>query len=662
MTDYIDRIFLDPAGPLHRIVPEYKPRQGQVDMARIVNDAVAAEKAVIIEAPTGIGKTWASLVPPLYHRKSTLVVTASISLQEQLVNRDVPFLAQALERPVSVAIRKGRRNYICRRKAWPLIQQTKEVSKDLQVVFDWIRMTDTGDRSELEVPFPYWDEFSSSNEECLLLCPMREDCFYTQALRRCSDANVVVTNYHVLFLTGFWRAVTICDEAHEMAQIARDVLGWSLRTGSLLGIKNWLDGRDRKKARDVELSSQIVRQMRAFLMSAIDLVPGPGERCRITKGVVTYDPAPLGLSLSRVVQRVDFELTQIKQEAAAKGIFELENYPLPLLGRKSLAERIKVEAVALRDRIFLVTQELPSNWTFWAENHGQFGASIEGRPLVVSEKIAGVFRGAAVVTSGTLRTSDGFESLRKEIGFPASGTEHVVSSPFVYRNMAHVVIPNSGVLPAGEQRGSHPFFALLVTTADELIRRSEGRTMCLFTSKLAMRATAEGLRNRGRRVLVQYEEMSNQRMVEALRDGEIEAILGTMAFWTGVDVPGPALSGLLIDKIPFDSMSDPLGQAMCELIAAEGGDAFYRWTLPRAVLKLRQGMGRLIRTENDRGLIVVCDARLIDSKAGRAKSYANVFKRSWPPFEIFTEWRDLDAYLASGGPSAPDIETLFASL
>lgn len=618
MGEYIDTVF-GPNGIFARRFQGYAPRRGQIELTRAVDRAIEENAHLMAEAPTGTGKSIAYLVPAIRHAvqhgKRVLVVTGNIALQEQLVGKDLPLLAEVLPWEFSFALLKGRQNYLCPSR---LHEQEAEPQLDIpgepfdvdtyQAILSWAETTETGDKSELpfEPPARLWKRFSITSEDCKgNECRFRDQCFAAKAKAHAEQAMVVVTNYHMLLLHLHLREITgrdlilppfdiaICDEGHKMADIAREFFGFRVTAGSV----RWA-GRLLGRMGHIRLATALETEVSAFF-DALDTYASSDaydRRLRVP-GVVTHQALRAAL----------VETFRVYQEGMDD-----------VLDSDARAELTRAMARAMAlvlqlDSAMGLTEE---GSVYFLERLPKGGLALASKVVDVSERLRKLFFDATpsvIVTSATLTTGGSFEHAKRELGL-RDARELVVESPFDFERQALLIVPEG--MPSPQE----PVFADAVAdVVARIVDLAEGRTLGLFTSYRNMNAAYERLSGCGYRVLRQGDAPRTQ-LIEAFRKDVRSVLLGTESFWAGVDVPGESLSCVIIDRLPFPPPDDPVLDAVSE----RDPDWFQDFSLPRAIIAFKQGFGRLIRSQLDRGVVVVLDERLV------TKRYGKKFIRSLP--------------------------------
>ncbi|MEM7082375.1 MAG: ATP-dependent DNA helicase [Pseudomonadota bacterium] len=610
-------------GPLARQVERYEPRPGQIQMAQAVRDAMRDGEHLVVEAGTGTGKTFAYLLPALMAGRRVVVSTGTRNLQDQLFHRDLPTVTQAFGQPVSVALLKGRSNYVCLyRLEQAGVQSDGKLNRaQLGKIMSWSRSTQTGDTAELTdvaEGAPIWSWVTSTADNCLgQECPAFGECHVMNARRVAQAADVVVVNHHLLLADirlkedGFGELlpgadVVVLDEAHQFPETAAQFFGSRFSSRQVSGItrdvasESFAAGIERS---GLEAQTLTVNRAAARLRSSL---PHSGRRNLTAVGTVTLDAiADLNSALLGLVDA-------------------LETYDGVSSGLDSCRRRASDGARTLEH--MLTTDD---NAVAWIEaTHAGF--HLQRSPLDVSEQLAQVIntqKAAWIFTSATLAVGDNFNHFARRVGLDEPEVLKI-DSEFDYRNHAMLYVPMNMPEPAEDG-----YTERVVSLSIELLSALKGGAFLLFTSYRALNIakailTREPLPNRS--LLVQGEQPRDELLRRFREDGR-GVLLGTSSFWEGVDVRGGALGMVIIDKLPFASPGDPLLQARLDAMRKQGGNPFMDYQLPTAVLALKQGVGRLIRDESDKGLCVICDPRLF------AKPYGRLFLNSLPPMPVERE-------------------------
>lgn len=583
----------------------YEFRPQQLQMAEQVQQVIEDGGYLACEAPCGVGKTFAYLVPAIAwaatHECRVVVCTANIALQEQLMKKDVPFLRQALGIPFEYRLIKGLGNYLC-------LDRYNEAKKDLRDLFpnewpelrEWARVTRSGDRSDIPFePDPHlWWRISGIGDLCNgPQCYYFKECHAMNARRALGSGQLIICNYHLLFSDLKLRAaggsgilpdydVLICDEAHEMPDAAREIFGARLTMGTFISII--------KSARALRMTSAC-ENLRAAAQRFFGELGGP--RRLTTAGEVEADDLLASLRDFR-------ELLGVRKEST------LDERKTDKISKLSAA------VVALEATVEEFSTLSDDNKVYWIaktdDGNLQLNSALIKVGAALKEMLFDNTR-AVILTSATLQTSGSFEFFKNEVG-AQDALELVVDSPFDFRSQAALIVP---------EMHSDPRDGEFTAEATEIINRAiqalGGRTMVLCTSYRNLNAFADAARSTGVRVLRQGDKPRTQ-LLEEFRSSLGCVLFATASFWQGVDVPGEALSCLIIDKLPFAPPDEPLTQAIQE----RDPNAFRTWSLPRALLRLKQGFGRLVRTRSDRGVVIILDRRAALS------SYARDVRASLP--------------------------------
>ncbi|MGB5081135.1 MAG: ATP-dependent DNA helicase [Burkholderiales bacterium] len=631
-------------GPLAATIPEYRVRSQQLEMARQVAAAIRDNAALVCEAGTGTGKTFAYLVPALLSAGKLIISTGTKTLQDQLYRRDLPTVRKALQVPVTAALLKGRANYVCHYYLEQNLSEgrlaNRETVADLHRIARFARVTHSGDRGELaDVPeeAPAWGLATSTRENCLgQSCPRFRDCFVMAARREALAADVVVVNHHLFFADvmlkdeGMAELLPACntvifDEAHQLPQTASLFFGESLSTAQLTELARDVRTEALLHARD---ASEPPQRAAALDKAARDLrLVLSGESARFSAAAVRKKPG-----FPESLAELDAALGRLADALGA--VAERDE------GLARCAERAS-SARALLERW---RDERQTDLVRWVEVFAH-SLHLNATPL----SVAGLFRRqldghprAWIFTSATLAVGGDFRHYRGEMGLDDARTA-CWDSPFDYAGRAVLYIPRD--LP-NPNRPEHTH--AVVAAALPLIRASGGRAFLLFTTLRAMRLAHEILRGEFRReglalpLMIQGEGPRSE-LLERFRRLGNAVLVGSASFWEGVDVRGEALSLVVIDKLPFAPPDDPVLAARLESLEREGRSPFLEYQLPQAVITLKQGAGRLIRDEFDRGVLMICDPRLF------SKGYGRRILASLPPMKPARHLDEVLRFISEAG-------------
>jgi len=670
--------FFAPGGVLARTHPAYEFRRGQLQMAQAVEQALEEKRHLIVEAGTGTGKTLAYLMPVIRSGKRVIISTGTKNLQEQLFYKDIPFLEQALfgnnagtaasavqaeHSPgrLSVCYMKGRNNYLCRKKLYDLTDQPVlsglEEIEQYRAIAAWEKATATGDRAELaDLPeaSALWHKLDARSDACIgQKCSEWERCFITEMRRRGMESDIIIVNHHLFFADLAIKlqaegapdagilpeaAAVIFDEAHELEDVAGNYFGISV---SNLRVEDL--------ARDVESSLQHNRMLSASLSGALGslrersqfffslLPPGDGRFAFETRREFLEENGDEFLALNQSLARLAGELEGLPQK------------PEEIFNFVRRAQEIQVQlgfAMESDDR----------NTVFWIERRGGRMNSPQGHrgAAKTREGFSGrqnVFLQAtpidvgpilreclwsklecAVLTSATLAVGGGFEYIRQRLGLEHA-RESVLPSHFDYENQALFYVP-----PDLPDARTPQFTAKAAERIRQLLEITRGRAFVLFTSYAQMNEVYQRLLGELEFPMLRQGDAPKSALLEEFRLTPNAVLFATSSFWQGVDVQGEQLSCVIIDRLPFAVPSDPAVAARVKAIDADGGNAFFQYQVPAAVITLKQGFGRLIRSLQDRGLLVLLDNRILK------KQYGRVFIESLPNYRKTTEMRVVEEF------------------
>jgi len=617
-----------PDGPLAAVLPGFRPRRGQLAMAEAVADTLDAGTSLVVEAGTGTGKTFAYLVPALYSGRRVIVSTGTRNLQDQLFHRDLPLLGRALGRPLRIVLLKGRANYLCRHRlavalaAPDLPGLGRARQRSLARIERWSRTTASGDIGELEsIPDndPIWLSATSTRENCLGQdCPEFRACHVVKARREAQAADLLIVNHHLLLADmalreeGFGELLpgadaVILDEAHQFPEVAAQFFGTHVGGRALVAL-----------ARDA-----LAELARGGLLDAASRAAV--ERLEHAVGSVQHALAGLG-------ERIDWSnIPDAALEAATELATGLERIharfdepALEAAGVRQCGRRAADAAMRLRQ--ILSADE--ATGLRWADCTGR-SWSLEFTPFEVAERLRAQVEArpcAWIYTSATLAVGEDFSHFTRRVGAEAARTL-LIPSPFDYESQSRLYLPSG--LPDPGERG---YTGAVIEAALPLIRAAGGRSFVLFTSHRALaegaRLLKEALGGRDEFPILVQGDAPRDALLRRFRELGNAVLLGTGSFWEGVDVRGPALSLVVIDKLPFAAPDDPILKARLEGLKREGRNGFTEYQLPQAVLSLKQGVGRLIRDPDDFGVVMLGDPRLVSRGYGRA------FLASLPPMTV----------------------------
>jgi ATP-dependent DNA helicase DinG len=692
--------FFAPGGVLSRTHPAYEFRRGQWQMAQAVEQALEEKRHLIVEAGTGTGKTLAYLVPVIRSGKRVIISTGTKNLQEQLFYKDVPFLERALcsvhvgtgSSPVqpkvspvrlSVCYMKGRNNYLCRKKLYDLTDQPVLSGLDeieqYRAIAAWEKTTITGDRAELaELPEVslLWHKLDARADACIgRKCSQWERCFITEMRRRARESDIIIVNHHLFFAdlaiklqaegapdSGILpdAAAVIFDEAHELEDVAGNYFGISVSNLRVEDLARDVEAslqHNHLRSRSLSRSLASLRERSQLFFSL--LPPGEGRFAFETRPQFLEENGDEFLALNQALTRLAGELESVPQK------------PEEIFNFIRRAREIQVQlafALESEDR----------NTVFWIERRGGRATTPQGHALTSSSDRKGransraqnvrtsppegLARGrqniflqatpidvgpilreclwskmeCAVLTSATLAVGGGFEYLRQRLGLEHA-RESVLPSHFDYQSQALLYVP-----PDLPDPGTPQFVAQAADCIRKLLEITRGRAFVLFTSYAQMNEIHQRLLGVIEYPLLRQGDAPKSALLEEFRLTPNAVLFGTSSFWQGVDVQGEQLSCVIIDRLPFAVPSDPVVASRVKAIEAEGGNAFFQYQVPAAVITLKQGFGRLIRSLDDRGLLVLLDNRILK------KQYGRVFIESLPNYKKTTEMKAVEAFFGVG--------------
>jgi len=659
--------FFHPGGLLAKSSLNFEHRSGQYTMAKTIEQAFADRRHLIVEAGTGTGKTMAYLLPALRRARENnqriIISTGTKNLQEQLYFKDIPFLESILG-PLRVCYMKGRANYVCKQKLYalrdsPLLSGLDEISH-FHSILQWERTTETGDRAEIDAlpeSSQLWQKLDARSEVCLgQTCPNWEQCFITSMRRKALESDLVIVNHHLFFADLAIKqqaagapdagilpeaAAVIFDEAHELEDVASQYFGVALSQTRFEELARDTDAMLRAKGVStsaIESATQTVRERSKLFFGSLPAGPSDLGRLEFTDRADFLEARGDGyIGASNALQRLEGELERLREVEEAAGL------------RKRAAD--------IRNHLKFLLESTDPNTVFWIERRATagvrgaaragappaFSTHLQATPIDVSTLLAETLFAhypSVVLTSATLTVAGGdgkpsFDHLKKRLGVPFP-KELVVASHFDYAKQALLYLPPYMPAPRDPQ---------FVVQATEKIRRvleiTRGRAFCLFTSYAQMRELHDRLLTQLPFPLLLQGTAPRHVLLEQFRATPNAVLFGTSSFWQGIDVQGEQLSCVIVDKLPFAVPSDPIMKARTDAIAAAGGNAFNDLQVPQAVIALKQGFGRLIRSLTDRGVLMLLDPRI------KTTRYGATFLDSLPPYRRTDDIGEVERFFNS---------------
>ncbi len=629
--------FFSSDGSLSKVISGYLPRNSQLEMANAIAEAIAANKNLIAEAGTGTGKTFAYLVPAIFSRKKVIVSTGTKNLQDQLFNKDLPLIRKVINLPFKAALLKGRANYLCTYRLDNALNASFGFSKQdataLARIKTWSKRTKNGDISEVSDVSegdPIWSQATSNADNCLgKECKDYTDCFLVQARKKAQESDIIVVNHYLLCAdwslreTGFGELlpnaeVVIIDEAHQLAEIASNFLGLSL-SGNQLN----------------ELATDTLAE---YFKDAKDM-PNLRTACEDLQ----FEVKDLRLAFGMELRRGEWK--------------DLENNPKVFAALESvhkqldrLAEQLELASVRTKglescfDRVEEQESLLDSllngdngQWIRWYETHSK-SFNLSKTPLDIAAEFKSFMqqhKASWIFTSATLSVANNFSHFSKGLGLGDTESKSW-ESPFDFETQSLFYHPKGLPKPTESD-----FTERVVEFALPVLKASKGRAFFLFTSHRALKIAAELLEDKLEYPLLVQGTRAKSVLLEQFKEKGNAILLATSSFWEGVDVRGDALSCVIIDKLPFASPGDPILKARLNAMEKQGKNAFFEYQLPTAVIALRQGVGRLIRDVNDKGVLMVCDPRLLK------RAYGHMFLDSIPAMKRSREIEDVNVFFRS---------------
>jgi ATP-dependent DNA helicase DinG len=632
-------------GILSQYLPGYKPRPIQQTMASAVKTAIEHYQTLVIEAGTGTGKTFAYLIPAILANKKIIISTGTKNLQDQLFHRDLPIIRKALRRPIKAALLKGRNNYLCLHRLDQAYHDgrftSQRIMQDLHHINSWSKSTQSGDTGEctsLNEESASWHYATSTVDNCLGQdCPALEDCFLLKARRIALEADIIVVNHHLFFADTILRDigfgeilpsshVVIFDEAHQLPEVASQFFGDIVSGRQLIELARDVIAEQIKAANDMPVLREYAQNVEQAVQQLRYALGQQDQKNSWSN--IRYKPA------------LQTAITHLKDY-----LVSLQKVLTEIAERSKNLESCLTRAQALLIKFNLLTDKNPSEVAgeyaneehiHWYETQGN-NFRIHLTPLQVSKQFKNLMaeqKRAWIFTSATLAIGNDFSHYLQPLGLEHATTLQLASN-FDYAQQGMIYLPQN--LPSPDDEN----YSIAVTNAViPVLLESQGRAFFLFTSHRALRQAAVILAEKINYPLFVQGDMPKRALLNKFCQTPNAILLGTSSFWEGVDVKGDALSCVIIDKLPFSSPDDPVLKARLAHLKRQGKDAFFNYQLPNAVISLKQGAGRLIRDQNDRGILVIADPRVL------TKPYGKVFLDNLPPMRLTQDIKDVQTFFS----------------
>ena len=633
----VDDIF-GRGGLLEKRHPGYEYRASQLAMAKIADEAFQKHQHVVIEAGTGTGKTLAYLIPAIRSGRKVVVSTATKSLQEQLFQKDVPFLQKNFAPTLKAALMKGRSNFLCREKVHQMAGQAVLKGIDeldwFAQIKDWEKLTETGDRSELNFlpdDAELWHRIDARSDLCTgKKCAEFQNCFITAMHQRAQEADLIIVNHALFFADLAIRqddfgailpeyAAVVFDEAHEIEDVASDYFG-----------------RQVSSYRFDELARDAENTLRMLQISAPQLRRYLGRMRERGHGFFENFPEREGRFPFEQAERKGFlERNQEAYEELARAVKRVETELSALSPKPEEVLTLARRAAEIRRELEFLMESEEKSYVYWYERRGK-GVFLAATPIDVSqilrERLFEQFD-TVVLTSATLAVEGRFDYLKQRLGIQPAMDE-VLPQEFDFREQALLYIPRT--MP--DVRDAK-FSASAAEEIARLLEISEGRAFCLFTSYAQMKDVHQRVSAQVKYPLLLQGTAPRTVLLDRFRSTANAVLFATASFWQGVDVPGAQLSCVIIDKLPFAVPSDPIVAARVRALQEDGRNAFTEYQVPEAVLALKQGFGRLIRSKTDRGILAILDNRV------RRMQYGRIFLESLPPYKTTQDLAEVARFM-----------------
>ncbi len=640
----MEQIF-GPGGFLERsMIGGYEHRPAQLQMAEAVHDAFAGHHHAVVEAGTGTGKTLAYLLPAICSGRRVVISTATKSLQEQLYQKDVPFLQKHFAPNLKVAVMKGRNNFLCLSKMHaladqPMLKGMEEVDAFRQIK-DWSKLTETGDRAELTFlpdDSELWSRIDARRDTCTgKKCPEFEKCFLTQMQNRAKEADLIIVNHHLFFADLALKqddfgsilpeySAVVFDEAHEMEDVASDYFGQQ--------ISNF---RFEELARDADIAMRLTKTGSPTLLRRTQRIR---EKSRAFFD--SFPPRDGRFPFTRSEREAFLEQNREAYDALLNACKAMETEFAALTQKPEELTRVARRSFEIRQEFTFLFESNEKNYVYWFERRNK-GVFLAATPIDVSqllrEKLFESFD-TVILTSATLTVAGRFEFIRQRLGLDHA-KECALPPEFDYAHQSLLYLPQK--MPDVRDAG---FASKAADEIVQLLELSQGRAFCLFTSYSQMNDLFERVRTRVDFPLMLQGTAPRSVLLERFKNTANAVLFATASFWQGVDVPGEQLSCVIVDRLPFAVPSDPIVAARVRALQEEGRNPFSEFQVPEAVLSLKQGFGRLIRTKTDRGVLALLDTRI------QRMPYGKIFLESLPRYRRTNDLEEVSRFLSAANPA-----------
>jgi len=641
--------FFSENGRLSKILDNYQVRPGQLKMSAAIDNLLNDEQVdendlsqlLVVEAETGIGKTLAYLLPAVISGKRVVVSTATKNLQDQILFKEIPLIEKLFEAKVSAEVVKGRQNYLCLYK-WHQYRSAAQFSMldkgEEQLITEWLEETETGERSELDWlsdNSQLWYKIAAQSDNCLGSdCPEHAGCFIARLRMRAANAKILIVNHHLFFSdlslrkTGFGEILpryeaVVFDEAHHIENIATTFFGKSFSHYQVLDLLG-----DCERLAEIDLPSGLLKKMRSRAKGLKERLTVFVSRFPGKRGRYPLKPFAEELGIEKWQEEVELLSLGLKEFATQLEEYRAYGEMWFMFSRRAMELHDTLLSVGLS---FLESES--DHFVHWYDRKEK-SVVLMATPVSVADELNThlyLETGCTVMTSATLTIGGKFDYLQERLGLPEETQFLRFESPFNYRDKSLLYVPENGFPEINQPDYSRKSGEKVL----EILQYSRGRALVLFTSFQAMGKMAELLEDRLDYPLLVQGRHSRKYLLEKFKEETDSVLLAVASFWEGIDVAGESLSCVIVDKLPFEVPTDPVIQARMERIVEGGGNPFMEFQVPRAVLTLRQGVGRLMRSAGDSGVIVVLDVRLF------SKFYGKRFLESLPPAPVTRKIEDI---------------------